>query len=97
MKIKTKGGCQNMRSTGIVRKVDELGRVVIPIELRRTLNISEKDQLEIFMHEDKVVLSKFQYADIFTGGTEELVDYKGKKVSVQTIKELAALIGIKID
>ncbi|WP_088043524.1 AbrB/MazE/SpoVT family DNA-binding domain-containing protein [Bacillus sp. EAC] len=49
-----------MKSTGIVRKVDELGRVVIPIELRRTLNISERDTLEIFVQEDRIVLKKYQ-------------------------------------
>jgi AbrB family transcriptional regulator, transcriptional pleiotropic regulator of transition state genes len=49
-----------MKSTGIVRKVDELGRVVIPIELRRTLDINIKDPLEIYVDNDKVVLKKYQ-------------------------------------
>ena len=48
-----------MKSTGIVRKVDELGRVVIPIELRRTLGIAEKDALEIYVDDDKIVLKKY--------------------------------------
>lgn len=48
-----------MKSTGIVRKVDELGRVVIPIELRRTLNIAQKDALEIYVDEDKIILKKY--------------------------------------
>lgn len=48
-----------MKSTGIVRKVDELGRVVIPIELRRTLGIAQKDALEIYVDEDKIVLKKY--------------------------------------
>lgn len=48
-----------MKSTGIVRKVDELGRVVVPIELRRTLGIAEKDALEIFVDEDKIILQKY--------------------------------------
>ena len=47
-----------MKSTGIVRKVDELGRVVLPIELRRNLNIEEKDSLEIFVDDDKIILKK---------------------------------------
>lgn len=51
-----------MKSTGIVRKVDELGRVVIPIELRRTLGISEKDPIEIFVEGDKVILQKYNNA-----------------------------------
>lgn len=48
-----------MKSTGIVRKVDELGRVVIPIELRRTLSIAEKDALEIYVDDDKIILKKY--------------------------------------
>lgn len=49
-----------MKSTGIVRKVDELGRVVIPIELRRTLGIAEKDALEIYVDEEKIILKKYK-------------------------------------
>ncbi|TCT18145.1 AbrB family transcriptional regulator [Melghiribacillus thermohalophilus] len=49
-----------MKSTGIVRKVDELGRVVIPIELRRTLDIKEKDALEIYVDDDRIVLKKYK-------------------------------------
>ncbi|MBS4221111.1 AbrB/MazE/SpoVT family DNA-binding domain-containing protein [Bacillus sp. FJAT-49711] len=49
-----------MKSTGIVRKVDELGRVVIPIELRRTLGIGEKDALEIYVDDDKIILKKYK-------------------------------------
>jgi AbrB family transcriptional regulator, transcriptional pleiotropic regulator of transition state genes len=49
-----------MKSTGIVRKVDELGRVVIPIELRRTLGIAEKDALEIYVDDERIVLKKYK-------------------------------------
>ena len=49
-----------MKSTGIVRKVDELGRVVIPIELRRTLGIAEKDALEIYVDDEKIILKKYK-------------------------------------
>ncbi|MFF5993678.1 AbrB/MazE/SpoVT family DNA-binding domain-containing protein [Lysinibacillus sp. KU-BSD001] len=48
-----------MKSTGIVRKVDELGRVVLPIELRRTLGIEEKDSLEVFVEDDRIILQKY--------------------------------------
>ena len=48
-----------MKATGIVRKVDELGRIVLPIELRRTLDISERDELEIYMENDRIILQKF--------------------------------------
>mgnify|MGYP000654960200 FL=1 len=85
-----------MKSTGIVRKVDELGRIVLPIELRRSLNIDVKDSLEIFVDEDKIVLKKYEPADIFTGEMENLIDYRGKKVSVSSIKEMAALAGLKL-
>ncbi|MDQ2086973.1 AbrB/MazE/SpoVT family DNA-binding domain-containing protein [Herbivorax sp. ANBcel31] len=85
-----------MKSTGIVRKVDELGRVVLPIELRRNLDINEKDALEIFVDDDKVVLKKYQPADIFTGSMDDLIDYKGKKVSKETVIELAKAAGLEV-
>ncbi|MBO8434476.1 MAG: AbrB/MazE/SpoVT family DNA-binding domain-containing protein [Tyzzerella sp.] len=85
-----------MKSTGIVRKVDELGRVVLPIELRRNLNINEKDALEIFVDDEKIVLKKYEPADIFTGSMDELIDYKGKKVSKASIIEMAKLAGLEI-
>ena len=50
----------SMKSTGIVRKVDELGRVVIPIELRRTLGIAEKDALEIYVDDERIILKKYK-------------------------------------
>jgi AbrB family transcriptional regulator, transcriptional pleiotropic regulator of transition state genes len=55
-----RGDLENMKSTGIVRKVDELGRVVIPIELRRTLGIAEKDALEIYVDDDRIILKKYK-------------------------------------
>jgi transcriptional pleiotropic regulator of transition state genes len=85
-----------MKSTGIVRKVDELGRVVLPIELRRTLEIAEKDALEIFVDEERIILKKYNPSDIFTGSMDNLIDYKGKKVSKESIIEMAKLAGLKI-
>ena len=85
-----------VKSTGIVRKVDELGRVVLPIELRRNLDINEKDALEIFVDDDRIILKKYEPADIFNGSMDDLVDYKGKKVAKETIIELARLAGLKI-
>ncbi|ORX23722.1 AbrB family transcriptional regulator [Thermoanaerobacterium sp. PSU-2] len=69
-----------MKSTGIVRKVDELGRVVIPIELRRTLNIAERDALEIYVDGEQIVLKKYEPACIFCGNAENVVNYKGKNI-----------------
>lgn len=80
-----------MKSTGIVRKVDELGRVVIPIELRRTLGIGEKDALEIYVDGERIMLKKYEPACIFTGNADDLVYFKGKMVSKQCIKELIDL------
>ncbi|WP_447581680.1 AbrB/MazE/SpoVT family DNA-binding domain-containing protein [Anaerotignum faecicola] len=85
-----------MKSTGIVRKVDELGRVVLPIELRRSLNIDTKDSLEIFVDDEKIVLKKYEPADIFTGEMDNLIDYKGKKVSIKSILEMAEIANLKI-
>ena len=62
-----------MKSTGIVRKVDELGRVVLPIELRRILNIKEKDSLEIFVDDEKIILKKYEPADVFTGDMKWMI------------------------
>ena len=83
-----------MKSTGIVRKLDELGRITLPIELRRTLNVSERDPLEIFVEEGKIILQKYEPTDIFNGNKDNLVDYCGKKVSKESIMELAKLAGI---
>ncbi len=85
-----------MKSTGIVRKVDELGRIVLPVELRKSLNINIKDPLEIFTSNDRIVLKKYEPADVFTGSMKDLIDYKGKKVSKQSIRELAELAGFKL-
>ncbi|WP_353893326.1 AbrB/MazE/SpoVT family DNA-binding domain-containing protein [Proteinivorax hydrogeniformans] len=77
-----------MKSTGIVRKVDELGRVVLPIELRRTLNISEKDSLEIYVDGEKVVLKKYNPACIFCGEAEGITHFKSKNVCENCKAEL---------
>ena len=65
-----------MKSTGIVRKVDELGRVVIPIELRRTLQIAEKDSLEIYVDGEKIILKKYEPACIFCGNADGIRIFK---------------------
>lgn len=85
-----------MKSTGIVRRVDELGRIVLPIELRRSLNINERDTLEIFVDDEKIVLKKYEPADIFTGNMDDLIEYMGKKVSKGSILEMARIANLKI-
>lgn len=69
-----------MKATGIVRKVDELGRVVLPIELRRTLGISEKDPLEIFVEGEQVILRKYEPDCVFCGSVIDVKHYRGKMV-----------------
>lgn len=85
-----------MKSTGIVRRLDELGRITLPIELRRNLGLSERDPLEIFVDDDKIVLTKYNPSDVFTGEMIDLVEYCGKKVSKATILELARIAGLDI-
>lgn len=80
-----------MKSTGIVRKVDELGRIVLPIELRRTLDIEEKDSLEIYVDGSSIVLRKYQPACVFCDDATDVVNFKGKIVCQNCLKELASL------
>lgn len=69
-----------MKSTGIVRLVDELGRIVLPIELRRTLDIAEKDPLEILVEDSDIVLRKYRPDCVFCGARGELTEFKGKRI-----------------
>lgn len=85
-----------MKPTGIVRKVDELGRIVLPKELRSILTISADTPMEIFTEEDTIILRKYEPADIFTGDMDGLIDFEGKKVSKSNIIKLCKLAGINI-
>ncbi|NLN41041.1 MAG: AbrB/MazE/SpoVT family DNA-binding domain-containing protein [Clostridiales bacterium] len=78
-----------MKSTGIVRKVDELGRIVIPIELRRTLNVAEKDALEIYVDGEQIILKKYEPACIFCDDARDITVYKGKNICKNCLDELA--------
>jgi len=77
-----------MKSTGIVRKVDELGRVVLPIELRRTLDIAEKDALEIYVDESAIILKKYEPACIFCDNAKDIVVFKGKNICPDCLNEM---------
>ena len=77
-----------MKSTGIVRKVDELGRIVLPIELRRTLDIAEKDSLEIFVDGSGIVLKKYRPTCVFCDSTKDISTFKGKNICPKCLKEL---------
>ena len=80
-----------MKSTGIIRKVDDLGRIVLPIELRRMLDIAERDELEIFMERDQIILRKFEPACIFCGEDKKLVFHNGKNVCRECVRKLSNL------
>lgn len=69
-----------MKSTGIVRRIDELGRIVLPIELRRTLDIGEKDAVEIFVDQDTIMLKRFKSSCVFCTSCDGITDFKGKNI-----------------
>lgn len=77
-----------MKSTGIARKVDELGRIVLPIELRRTLGIEEKDRIEIFVDGESIILRKYQPACIFCDNAKDIINYKGKNICPDCIRAM---------
>ncbi len=81
-----------MKSTGIVRKVDELGRVVLPIELRRTLDINEKDSLEIFVEGSQVILKKYEPACIFCQSSNDVAVFCGKNVCKSCREKIATMV-----
>lgn len=80
-----------MKSTGMVRQIDHLGRVVLPKELRDTLGIVEKDSLEIFVERDSIILRKYCPSCIFCGGTENVTYFKDKRICEGCLAELNAL------
>ncbi len=77
-----------MKSTGIVRKVDELGRIVLPIEMRRTLDIAEKDALEIYVEGASIILKKYRPSCIFCDNTKDIKVFRGKNICPRCMKEL---------
>ena len=77
-----------MKSTGIVRKVDELGRVVLPIELRRTLEIAERDSLEIYVEGSTIILKKYEPACIFCSDAKDVINYKGRNICRSCLDEM---------
>ena len=80
-----------MKSTGIIRKVDELGRIVLPIELRRTLDIEVRDEMEIFIDDGKIVLQKFEPTCTFCGSSRSMITFCGKNVCYDCAEKLKEL------
>ena len=77
-----------MKSIGIVRKIDELGRIVLPIELRNKMDINTKDSVEIFVDNNKIILKKYQPCCVFCGNADNVTMFKGKLVCRDCIEEM---------
>ena len=80
-----------MKSTGSVRRVDELGRVVLPIELRNKFGITEKDPMEIYVDGSSIILKKYEPNCIFCGNSKKLVDYQGKMICEKCAEKISKL------
>lgn len=80
-----------MRGNGVIRRVDELGRVVIPIDMRTQLGIVEKDPLEIYIEEDSIVLKKYEQKCIFCNNTKKLLNFDGKLICKRCINNIAKI------
>lgn len=79
-----------MKSLGTVRKVDELGRIVLPIETRRRLELEAGDGVEIFVEKDRVILKKYEPACLFCGDADDVMIYKDKRICRKCLQELKA-------
>ena len=77
-----------MKATGIVRRLDELGRVVIPIELRRTLEMEDRQEIEIYVEDDVIILKKFEEACLFCDSKTDVMEVHGKSVCRKCIDEM---------
>jgi len=77
-----------MKSTGVVRKIDELGRIVLPMEIRKTMDINSKDAVEIFVDNNKIILQKYMPACIFCGNADNVTYYKSKLICNECLEKL---------
>ena len=80
-----------MKTTGMVRQLDSLGRIVLPIELRRNLDISTRDMLEILVEGNSIILRKYESNCHFCGGSSGLTPYKGKMICRRCLNEIKSL------
>ena len=80
-----------MKSLGIIRRVDELGRIVLPVETRKLMGLETRDGVEIFVEDDRIILKKYQPSCVFCGEADGVVDFKGKKVCKTCIGKLKNL------
>ena len=77
-----------MKSTGIVRRIDELGRIVIPIEIRRNLELAERDSVEFLTEGDRIVLRKYQDACLFCDSSDKIISFQGKIICSKCVNDL---------
>lgn len=77
-----------MKSTGIVRNIDELGRIVIPKEIRNKMDIASSDPIEIYVDADKIILTKYHPCCHFCGGENGVTEFKGKKICRACLEEI---------
>ncbi len=77
-----------MKALGIIRPVDELGRIVLPVETRKMMDLNPKDGVEVFIEDDKIILKKYRPSCIFCGEADGVIDFKGKKICRGCIEAL---------
>ena len=80
-----------MKSTGMVRKVDELGRIVLPISIRQNMGIEARDSVEIFTDENRIILQKYQSSCIFCNTADELVYFNDQRICRECLEKLKTL------
>ena len=83
-----------MKATGIVRKIDDVGRIVLPMELRKVMNLrGSEDSLEIFTDDDRIILQKYKASCIFCSSLDDIIEYNGNKVCTACVKKMSEIIG----
>ena len=79
-----------MKATGIVRRIDELGRIVLPVELRRSMGLEVRDSIEIYVEGDSIILKKYSQSCVFCGGSKNITVFRDKTVCGKCLSELCA-------
>ena len=77
-----------MKALGIIRPIDELGRIVLPVETRKMMDLNPKDGVEVFIEDDKIILKKYRPSCIFCGEADGVIDFKGKKICRDCVESL---------
>ncbi len=80
-----------MKKTGMTRAVDEVGRIVLPKEIRESMDLKTKDELEISVEGDKIILRKFQPSCVLCGGNNGLILFNSNKLCASCIAKIARL------